>query len=78
MQGLTRVWKEPSGNSTENALVSRILTARGIISAEEHRSFLDPKLSTLEDPSELPGAEKAGAILWEYLRAGKKVLIYGD
>ncbi len=78
MQGLTRIWKEPAGNSTENTLVSRILTARGIISAEEHRSFLDPKLSTLEDPSELPDAEKAGAILCEYLRAGKKVLIYGD
>jgi len=59
-------------------LVGRVLDARGISDADDVRTFLDPKLSALEDPSALPNAEKAAEILCEALREGQKVLIYGD
>ncbi|MBC8201885.1 MAG: single-stranded-DNA-specific exonuclease RecJ [Planctomycetes bacterium] len=78
MQGLTRRWEEPVETDCAKPLVERILAARGIESREEAQRFLDPKLSALEDPSELPGALEAAEIVCNALREGKKVLIYGD
>jgi single-stranded-DNA-specific exonuclease len=78
MQGLTRVWEKPFQIKSTMELAKRILSARGVESLEEQRFFLDPKLSMLEDPSELPGADTAAGILCKHIRAGKKVLIYGD
>ena len=78
MQGMTRKWETPPATDPTRPLLARILEARGLKDRESLRSFLDPKLSALEDPSELPGAVEAGKILCEALRADKKVLIYGD
>jgi single-stranded-DNA-specific exonuclease len=77
MQGLTRRWETPPATDPAKSLVGRILDARGIDENLE-KSFLDPKLSNLEDPSSLPDAEKAAEILCNALRDGKKILIYGD
>jgi single-stranded-DNA-specific exonuclease len=78
MQGLTRRWDAPVETDCTKSLVERILAARGIDSRQNSHSFLDPKLSALEDPSELPGAQEAAEILCAALRDGKRVLIYGD
>ena len=78
MRGLTREWVTPPATDPAKQLVSRILDARGISDSDEVRTFLDPKLTALEDPSELPNAEKAAEILCQALRDGKKILIYGD
>ncbi|MAI66700.1 MAG: hypothetical protein CMJ26_02340, partial [Phycisphaerae bacterium] len=75
---MTRKWETPPATDPTRPLLARILEARGLKDRESLRSFLDPKLSALEDPSELPGAVEAGKILCEVLRADKKVLIYGD
>lgn len=75
---MTRKWETPPATSSAKPLLGRILEARGLNDHESLRAFLDPKLSTLEDPSELPGATEAGEILCKAIRAGEKVLIYGD
>ena len=78
MRGLTREWVTPPASDPTKSLVGRMLDARGISDAASVRTFLDPKLSSLEDPSQLPNAEKAAAILCASLQEGQKVLIYGD
>jgi single-stranded-DNA-specific exonuclease len=78
MRGLTKEWVTPPATDPLKPLVGRILDARGISSKDAAQVFLDPKLSALEDPSELPNAEKAAEILCQTLQDGKKVLIYGD
>jgi len=78
MQGLTNEWVTPPATDPLKPLVGRILDARGITSKDAAQTFLDPKLSALEDPYELPNAEKAAEILCKALQEGKKVLIYGD
>jgi single-stranded-DNA-specific exonuclease len=78
MRGLTREWVTPPAADPAKQLVERILDARGIRGSGDVRTFMDPKLSALEDPSELPQVEKAAEILCAALQDGQKVLIYGD
>ena len=78
MQGLTKRWLTPDASDPALSIAQRILGARGYSSKDQRDAFLDPKLSTLDDPSTLHGAEQAADILCAALKAGKKVLIFGD
>ena len=60
------------------AVVAQLLLSRGIHSPEDARSFLDPKLTGLRDPSELPGASAAAEIVYAAVKAKQKITIYGD
>ncbi len=60
------------------AVVAQLLVCRGIRSPEVAREFLDPKLSSLRDPAELPGCAKATDRLHEAIRAGRRIVVYGD
>jgi len=59
-------------------VVAQLLICRGITDPELARRFLDPKLTTLRDPDELPGCRQAAARIHEAIRAGKRIVIYGD
>ncbi|MDP7004625.1 MAG: single-stranded-DNA-specific exonuclease RecJ [Phycisphaerales bacterium] len=78
MQGLTKRWETPEAANPTLSIAERILDSRGYSNSEERITFLDPKLSNLEDPCELPNAEKAASVLCSALLEGKKVLIFGD
>ena len=60
------------------AVVAQLLVSRGIRDPVGARSFLDPKLTGLRDPSELPGALAAAKIVYAAIQAKEQITIYGD
>lgn len=59
-------------------LVARLLHRRGIGEGESARRFFDPTLMDLHDPRKLPGCERAAERIVRALKAGEKIVIYGD
>lgn len=59
-------------------LVGQLLTRRGLTSPDHARSFLQPKLTDLHDPSLLPGCDAAAERLEQAVRSGQPIVIYGD
>ena len=59
-------------------VLAQLLLNRNITSAEGARLFLSSPLSSLHDPTLLPGIEKAAALLHEAIRAKKAICVYGD
>lgn len=59
-------------------IVARLLVARGIFDPTEALSFLDPKLSGLRDPEQLPGVPRAADLIHQAVQQGRKIVIYGD
>ncbi len=60
------------------AVVAQLLVSRGIQDAQDAKSFLNPKLTGLRDPSELPGATAAAELIHAAIQDQKKITIYGD
>lgn len=60
------------------AVLAQLLCARGVDQPEQVRAFLECKLTYLRDPRELPGAQRAAEVVAEAVRAGKRIVIYGD
>ena len=59
-------------------LLAQVLINRGIIDITSARSFLQPQIAALGDPSLLPDIEKASVRINEAVRKGEKIVIYGD
>ncbi|TWT77101.1 Single-stranded-DNA-specific exonuclease RecJ [Posidoniimonas polymericola] len=59
-------------------IVARLLVARGIYSPDEAQQFLDPKLSGLRDPEELPGVTAAADLLHRAITDKQPIVVYGD
>jgi single-stranded-DNA-specific exonuclease len=65
----------------DTAQVSRptaIVLASHNISPNAVANFLNPTLSSLEDPYELAGTKEAASRLWQAIKTGEKILIHGD
>jgi single-stranded-DNA-specific exonuclease len=60
------------------AVVAQLLLGRGIDHPDNARLFLDPKLTGLRDPEELPGTLRAAEFLHRAIRDGRRITIYGD
>ncbi len=78
MNGLTRRWEEPPAVNPRLGLIDRILEGRGIVNPDDREHFLDPKLSAMAEPGELPGVADAAACLADAVATGRRVMIYGD
>jgi single-stranded-DNA-specific exonuclease len=61
-----------------SAVVARLLICRGIDDPQQARTFLDPKLTQLRDPVELPGVLAAVERIARAIAARERVIIYGD
>ena len=61
-----------------SGVVAQLLCARGITDADAAQRFLDPKLSGLRDPEELPGLSAAADRIHAALREQRKIIVYGD
>lgn len=61
-----------------SSLIDRVLAARGLVGGAEAERFLSPRLSHLNEPSLLAGADQAAARLVAAVRSGEPVVIYGD
>jgi single-stranded-DNA-specific exonuclease len=57
---------------------SRVLCARGLHEAEAARHFIEAPLNELHDPFAMAGMREAVERLARAIRAGEKILIYGD
>lgn len=60
------------------AVIARLLICRGIEDPQAVRSFLEPKLTQLRDPGELPGIPAAAERIWRAVAGRERVTIYGD
>lgn len=59
-------------------LLSRLLGLRGLTTAQDAERFLNPKLTHLDDPADLPGCAAAAIRLAQAVRDQQPVIIYGD
>src|SRR4051794_22282244 len=59
-------------------LVAQLLLNRGIADAAGATRFLEARQKSLHDPETLPGAVEAADRIVRAVRAGRKVVIYGD
>jgi single-stranded-DNA-specific exonuclease len=59
-------------------LTTQVLINRGISDLAAAEKFLNPRLSHLRSPMEIPNVEKAGKRVLEAKAKGEKVLIFGD
>jgi len=59
-------------------LTAGVLLGRDIADAEAARAFMQPKMTDLIDPLELPGVEVAACRVAQAVSQGEKIVIYGD
>lgn len=57
---------------------AQVLINRGLKTSEQLSSFLNPDLSRLSDPFEMPGTRAATDRIREAVKRGERVLIHGD
>jgi single-stranded-DNA-specific exonuclease len=70
---------EPLARSLKiSSLVAQVLLNRGITEAAEGNIFLQPKLTELIRPVQMPGIEPAVARLREAIEKKEKITVYGD
>lgn len=59
-------------------LVVQLLFNRGLETPEPMQAFLEPRMSMLHAPEELPGAKEAAALIVAQMHERKRIVIYGD
>ena len=74
MKGLRSHWSLRPCKEPNQPLVQRVLAARGIVDPD----FLRPSLKHLNDPSLLPGLDRAAARILSAVRAKERIVIYAD
>ena len=86
-QSMTKHWViEPCWSDRQTAaerwgvqpLVAQLLHARGLELDDDANAFFSPQLTSLHPPALLPGATDAATRIVEAVRAGTKILLYGD
>ena len=70
--------RELSRGLAVHPLVGLLLLRRGHDQVEEAKAFLNPKLTDLHDPADLPGVGRAVERLHRAVREGQRIVIYGD
>lgn len=79
IRGMTRLWRGVACEvGAGQALITRVLTARGLRDPETAAAFLDPSLKRLHDPSLMPDLDKAAQRLLRALHDREPIAIYGD
>ena len=59
-------------------LIAHLLLNRGVTDARSASTFFDERLNALHDPETLPGVVDAAERIVRAIRAGRKIVIYGD
>lgn len=74
----TRLEAELSQRLHVSPILAQVLANRGITTVDEARDFLQPSLSGLVDPWELPDMRKASDRIREAIEKQERIVIYGD
>ena len=61
-----------------SAVVAQLLVCRGMTDPARARQFLDCKLSDLREPEQLPGCAEAAERIYQSIRRGRRIVVYGD
>jgi len=61
-----------------SAVVAQLLVCRGMTDPGRARQFLDCKLSNLREPELLPGCTEAAERIYQSIRRGRRIVVYGD
>lgn len=59
-------------------LIAQVLANRGITSASDIKSFINPNLNSLSDPFDLPGVNEGAQIIKKAIKEDKKIVVFGD
>lgn len=59
-------------------MIDQILGKRGLMTGLEREAFLQPKLSHLAPPEEIPGMDAAVTLLQRHLQAKSAIVVYSD
>jgi single-stranded-DNA-specific exonuclease len=59
-------------------VIAQLLIGRGIEHPQVAREFLSPRLSSLREPAELPGAVEAARRIWQAVQDKRRIVIHGD
>jgi single-stranded-DNA-specific exonuclease len=59
-------------------IVAQLLINRGLADAASARRFLDAPLNGLHPPEALPGVPEAADRLWQAVKQGRRICVYGD
>ena len=59
-------------------VVAGLLAARGFSTAQAASLFLDPRLSSLHPPEEIPGISQAAERIQKAILAKERITLYGD
>jgi single-stranded-DNA-specific exonuclease len=84
LRGLTRLWNLPievgiaATVAGLDPVVARVLAARGLADPGAAAAFLEPTLRQLHDPGLIPDLDRAAERTLAAVRAGERVVIYGD
>ncbi len=60
------------------AVVAQLMICRDVTDPSAVRVFLDPKLSALRDPEQLPGCSCAAERIHQAVQSGRRIVVYGD
>ncbi len=69
---------ELAGQLRTPPLIAQMLHNRGLGDPQAARDFLDPKLTDLHDPADLPGCSEAAGVIARAVAEKKRIVIYGD
>ena len=58
--------------------VAALLVGRGVCESSDVEQFLNPRLSNLSDPFLMPGMLDAVERIWNAVRRGEMIVVYGD
>ena len=58
--------------------LAALLVRRGHAEVDRAREFLNPKMKSLQPPELLPQMPLAAERVWEAVRAGRRIVLYGD
>ena len=61
-----------------SAVVAQLLICRGVTDPRDAHVFLDPKLSALRPPEDLPGCSAAAERIHAAITANRRIVVYGD
>lgn len=74
---MKKEWYINHNNKTNN-IIEQILVKRGINTQKEKKEFIEADIKNLYDPYLFSDMEKAVAIIMDYIKKRKNILIYGD
>ncbi|MFK7759328.1 MAG: single-stranded-DNA-specific exonuclease RecJ [Phycisphaerales bacterium] len=78
-RGISRNWDlSRTSPSSTTPLIDRVLSARNLQDPESAAAFMNPTMSGLHDPSQIPDLDKAAQRILQAIKDKEPIVIFGD